>query len=173
MSDLKVYPCRAMTGEKASDVVTRALNDKLFMECCGITVLCPVVREGVIPSDQPIQATKEQMDAYWNADKALIREAHVIFNMSPDKPSLGVIREHGYGRYHLWKKTISVFPPGKIPRDGAVCHYEDDFVCDNLSDAVDEAYRTHGTLWKRIKWRLSIYRRSWLKAIYHRLREWK
>ncbi len=170
---LIVYPARAMTGEKAADVVVRAMNDKLFMESCGLVVLCPVAKEGVVASDRPIQATKTQMDDYWSADKALIREAHVVFNMSPDKPSLGVIREHGYARYHLWKKVISVFPPGKIPKEGAVCHYEDDFVCDDLGVAIDEAKRTHGTFWKRIKWRLGIYRRSWLKAVYHRLQEWK
>lgn len=167
------YNARAMTGLKASEVVKQAKKDKRFLEQMGFTVLCPVVTENVRSANRAIQAQKESMDEYWPRDKAMIRQAHVVFNFSPHMPSLGVIREHGYARYHLWKKVISVFPQGAIPRQGAVCHYEDDYVTDSLVNAAYEALRTHGTFWKRIKWRLGVYRRSWLKAIYHRLGEWK
>lgn len=167
------YNARAMTGLKASAVVKRAKQDKAILESLGFTVLCPVVSENVRSTNKAIRAQKKSMDEYWPRDKAMIRRAHVVFNFSPDRPSLGVIREHGYSRYHLWKKVISIFPFGKIPKAGAVCHYEDDYVTDDLYSAAYEALRTHGTFWKRVKWRLGVYRRSWFKALIHRLGEWK
>lgn len=170
---VKVYLCRAMTGMIAADVVKQAKQDKSILESYGFTVLCPVIAEKVEAFPTKIGASKKLMDTYWFRDKEMIREANVVFDMSPHVPSLGVIREHGYARYHLWKKTISVFPPGKIPKEGAVCHYEDDYVTDSLMDAAYEAYRTHGTLWRRLKWRLGVYNRSWLRAIWYRLCEWK
>lgn len=169
---MKVYSARAMSGEPADVVVARAKADKALMEKCGITVLCPVSSEGVKSSKKPIQSTKEAMDTYWKRDKQMIREADVVFVMSPDKPSLGCIREYGYSRYNLWKKVITVFPEGKLPPPGAVAYYEDDFVTDSLLMAIGEALRTHGTYWNRLKWRLGIYRRCWLKALFYRLQEW-
>ncbi len=166
------YPARAMTGRIKADVVAEAIRDKAFLEKCGFEVLCPVVSEGVKATKTVLKSSKKQMDIYWQRDKEMIRKAHVIFNMSPDQPSLGVIREHGYARYHLWKKVISVFPEGKLPAEGAIAFYEDDMVTDSLTLAVGEALRTHGTYWLRLKWRLSIYKRSWLVAKLYRLQEW-
>ncbi len=125
------------------------------------------------PTKQVLVSSKKAMDKYWARDKDMIRAAHVIFNMSPDKPSLGVIREHGYARYCLWKKVISVFPPGKMPGKAAVCHYEDDYVTDNIMDAVGEALRTHGTVWKRLSWRAKMLNRSLLPWIINQLGEIK
>lgn len=169
---IKVYVARAMTGRVKEEVVREAQADKAFLEAAGFTVLDPVSEEGVTATKDKLQSPKYLMDAYWPRDKAMIREAHIVFNMSPHMPSLGVIREHGYARYHLWKKVISIFPLGKIPAQGAICHYEDDYVTDNLIDAVGEALRTHGTAWKRFKWRLEIYKRCYFKAVIYRLQEW-
>lgn len=170
---IKCYVARAMTGRIKEEVVQEARADKELLEKAGFIVLCPVIAENVPATKEVIRSSKKAMDVYWTRDKEMIREAHVVFNMSPHLPSLGVIREHGYARYHLWKKTISVFPEGKLPMKAAICHYEDDFVTDNLVLAIGEALRTHGTLWNRIKWRLSLYKRCWLKAIMYRLAEWK
>lgn len=169
---IKVYVARAMSGRVKEDVVNEAKADKEFLERYGLEVLDPVSSEGIAATKETLNSPKSLMDVYWTRDKAMIRQAHVVFNMSPHLPSLGVIREHGYARYHLWKKTISVFPAGKIPPEGAVCHYEDDYVTDSLIDAVGEALRTHGTWWKRFKWRLMIFNRCWLKAVWYRMLEW-
>lgn len=170
---IKVYVARAMTGRIKEDVVREAKADKAYLEERGFTVLDPVTSEGVEETKEILLSTKNVMDVYWPRDKAMIREAHVVFNMSPHMPSLGAIREHGYSRYHLWKKTISVFPLGKKPAEGAIPYYEDDLVTDSLVEAADNALRTHGTLWKRLTWRLALYVRCLPKAVYHHLKEWK
>ena len=174
MFDLKpkCYVARAMTGRVKEEVVLEAQADKELLEKAGFEVLCPVIAENVPATKEVIRSSKKAMDQYWPRDKEMIREAHVVFNMSPNSPSLGVIREHGYARYHLWKKVISVFPEGKLPMKAAVCNYEDDFVTDSLIIGIGDALRTHGTYWSRLKWRIGIYKRSWLRAKYYRLMEW-
>lgn len=169
---IKVYPARAMTGRVKEEVVAEAAQDKEKLEKAGFVVLCPVISENVPSTKQTIRSSKKAMDSYWPRDKEMIREAHVVFNMSPHVPSIGVIRESGYSRYFLWKKTISVFPKGKMPLKSAICYYEDDFVTDNLDDAIAEALRTHGTYWRRLKWRMSIYNQSLFRAIYYKFMEW-
>ncbi len=167
------YVARAMSGKIKEDVVREAKADKEFLEKAGFKVLCPVFEEGVEPTKQILRSSKQAMDRYWSRDKQMIREAHVIFNMSPDQPSLGVIREYGYARYCLWKKVISVFPPDKIPAKAAICHYEDDYVTDSLLDAIGEAYRTHGTWLKRFNWRISMLNRCLVKWFWYQLNEFK
>lgn len=170
---IKCYVARAMTGRVKEDVVREAVADKEFLEKAGFIVLDPVTSEGVQPTKQVLRSSKRAMDEYWPRDKQMIREAHVIFNMSPHTPSLGVIREHGYARYNLWKKVISVFPAGKLPISSSVAFYEDDYVTDSLMDAIGEAYRTHGTLWKRLVWRAKLINRCLLKWIRYQIGEWK
>lgn len=171
-SPIKVYVARAMTGRIKEEVVFEAKRDKSILESAGFIVLDPVTSEGVKPTKTVLRSTKAQMDVFWTRDKAMIREANVLLNMSPHLPSLGVIREHGYARYHLWKKTISIFPEGAMPKEGAVCFYEDDHVTDDLTEAIGECLRTHATRWKRFKWRLALYNRCYLRSLKHRTMEW-
>ncbi len=170
---IRIYVARGMTGRPAAEVVAEAKRDKTFLEAAGLEVLDPVSEEGVKPSKKPILSSPAAMNKYWKRDKQMIREADVLLDMSPHLPSMGVIREHGYARYHLWKKTVSVFPFGMLPPAGAVCYHEDDYVTDNILDAVVEIYRTHGSLFKRLKWRLAMYNRCWVKSLLHRVGEWK
>ena len=166
-----VYTARAMTGFIKADVVKAAKEANEFLEKAGFLVLDPVTSEGVKPTRAKLQSTEKEMNRYWPRDLEMVREAHVVFDFSPHMPSLGVIREHGYGQYGLLKKVISIFPEGKLPPAGAACYYEDAYVTDSLIDAIQEAYRTHGTFWKRTKWRVSrlpvVLRNEW-----HRLQEW-
>ena len=171
-SPIKVYVARAMSGRIKEEVVKDANRDKTMLECVGFIVFDPVTSEGVRPTKEILLASKQQMDMFWKRDKEMIRQAHILLNMSPHLASLGVIREYGYARFHLWKKTISIFPEGFLPKEGAVCYYEDDHVTDDLTDAIGECLRTHATRWKRLKWRLGIYNKSWLKAVKYRLLEW-
>ncbi len=169
---LKVYVARAMSGLNADEVVKTAKEQKSFLESCGYEVLCPVVSEGVKAVKKPIQSTKKLMDTYWARDKQMIREADIVFVMSPDRGSLGCIREYGYARYHLQKKVITVFPEGNLPKEGAVCYYEDDYVTDSLVLAAGAGLETHGTYWKRLKWKLGVLNRSLVKSIIHQAQEW-
>lgn len=170
---IKVYVARAMTGRVKEDVVKEAKADKAYLENLGFIVLDPVTSEGVTETQDILQSPKEKMDVYWPRDKQMIREAHVVFNMSPHMPSLGVMREHGYARYHLWKKTVTIFQHSKMPEEGAICYYEDDLVTATLEEAALDSLRTHGTFWRRFKWRLALCIRCLPKAIWHHLGEWK
>lgn len=169
---IKVYMARAMSGLPANEVVAVARAQKEFLEKAGYTVLCPVVAENVKAVKKPIQSTKKLMDTYWARDKQMIREADIVFIMSPDRGSLGCIREYGYARYHLQKKVITVFPEGKLPPEGAVAYYEDDFVTDSLIIAAGEGLRTHGNYLGRLKWKLGVVNKSLLKSILHQTQEW-
>lgn len=167
----KCYVARAMTGRIKEEVVAEALRDKAILEKAGFTVLCPVVEESVPATKEVLRSSKKAMDLYWPRDKAMIREADVIFNMSPHLPSLGVIREHGYARYYLWKKVISVFPKGALPIKSAVCYYEDDFVTDNLDFAIANALQTHKTRYLRFQWRIRFWFKAMLKDNWIKLKE--
>jgi hypothetical protein len=168
---IKIYPCRGMTGRIKEDVVKEARRDKEFMEKAGIEVLCPVLKEKVAATKAILSSDLKHMLIYWPQDKKMIREAHVVFDMTPQLNSEGVKHEIGYARYHLWKKVIRIYPAGQIPPSSSIAAMEDDYLTDNLIDAIGEAYRTHGSWLKRAIWRLKIYKRSWLKAKWYRMLE--
>lgn len=162
---VSVYVARGMTGRDKAELVAEATRDREFLERCEINVLCPVTAEGVKSEHRTLRSSKKQMDQYWFRDKAMIREANVVVDATPLLKSEGVSHEIGYGRYFLWKKVVRVFPPGQLPLKSSVAFYEDDYLTDSWTDAVMEIYRTHGTYWKRLKWRLSIINRCLLRAI--------
>jgi hypothetical protein len=168
---IKIYPARAMTNRIKEDVVKDARRDKEFLEKAGIEVLCPVLKEKVAATKTILSSDVKHMQVYWPQDKKMIREAHIIFDMTPQLNSEGVKHEIGYARYHLWKKVIRIYPLGQIPPASSIAAMEDDYLTDNLIDAVGEAYRTHGSYLKRLIWRLGIYKRSWLKAKWYRFLE--
>jgi len=168
----KIYIARSMTGRDQAEVVLEAKMDKEFFEACGITVLCPVLKEKVKPVHKILQSDKKHMNVYWPADKRMIRECNVLVNRSPHTASQGVIREHGLQRYGYWKPVVSIYPEGQMPPDSAVPFYEDDVVTDSRVMAVEYILRVHGTYWKRLKWRFKMYRRSFLKDCILKLRFW-
>ncbi len=170
---IKIYLARAMSNRIKEDVYNEAIQDKSFLERAGITVLDPVIEEGVCPTKEVLMASYEQMTTFWKRDKQMIREAHAVLDMTPVMKSEGVAHELGYARYHLWKKIIRVYPVNKLPPKGSVAYFEDDYLTDNLLDAVRELYQTHGTVWKRIKWRLAILNRCLIKAFIFHLGEFK
>lgn len=170
---ISIYVARAMTGRLKSDVLAEAKADKKFLEDAGFEVLDPVTSEGVEDKAEVLQSPKSLMDTYWARDKQMIREAHAVFIMSPNVGSLGCIREYGYSRYFLWKKTTTIFPEGSLPKEGAVCYYEDDFVTDSLVEAIGDLLKTHDTPWKRFKWRFNLYKRCLPKMIRVWIMGWK
>jgi len=160
-----------MTGRIKEEVVVEAVKDKEQLEKAGFKVLCPVTEENVASTKEVLRSSKKAMDQYWPRDKAMIREADIVFNMSPHLSSLGVIREYGYARYYLWKKVISVFPKGQLPIKAAVCYYEDDFVTDNFELAIEDALKTHKTRYTRILWRLHFWPLAMIKHNIDKLKE--
>lgn len=167
-----IYLARGMTGRVKSDVVIEALADKEFLEKAGFEVLCPVTKEKIKNEPGVLLASKDEMLGYWPVDKAMIRESHVLFHMSPHLNSAGAWQEVGYKRYHLQGPVVHVYPKGQLPPAGAVPRLENDYVCDSLIEAIEYTLRVHGTYWKRTKWRLAKANRCLLKSFWYQLREW-
>lgn len=170
---MKLYLARAMTGRQKKDVVKEAELDFKFFGSAGFDVLCPVLAEKVKNETGIVQATKQQMDIFWKRDKEMIREAHIVLDMSPLAPSEGVKHELGYARYCLWKPIVRIFPPGKLPLRASVAFYEDDYICDSHIEAIEYIFRVHGTLFKRFKWRFKMLNRCLLRWLQHQVREFK
>lgn len=170
---VKIYLARSMSGRIKEEVVEDAIVDRVFLESAGFIVLCPVMVEGVKATKDTLQASKEEMDSFWFRDKEMIREANVVFDMSPDRKSEGVAHELGYARYSLWKPVVRVYPPGKLPPRASVAYFEDDYVCDSLIEAIEYVLRVHGTFYKRLMWRLDLLNRCILKWILFQIKEIK
>ncbi len=165
---IKIYTAQAMTGEIKSDVVAKDIRDREFLEKAGFKVLSPVFEENVKPTSSIQVQTKEEMDYFWFRDKQMIREAHVLFDMSPHKNSEGCKHELGYGRYFLFKPVVRVFPEGKLPLSSSVAYFEDDIVVDSLLEAVEWVCRVYGTPLKRLKWKLNLFNRCFINYLYIR-----
>lgn len=169
---IKVYLARGMTGRKKSEVVAEAAKDRDYLRRAGFIVLDPVEEEGVKAGKGTILASKKQMDEFWKRDKELIREANLVFDMTPLHKSEGVQHEIAYARYFLWKPVVRVFPLGKLPPASSISFYEDDCVVDSLDEAIEYSLRVHETWFKRFNWRLRLYRRCYLKACIYKFLEW-
>lgn len=169
---MKVYTAGAMTGLSGEELVERSLRVGQVLSDHGITVLDPVACEGVKPTSAPTQASFQDLKVFWKRDKALIREAHVIFDITPERKSEGVSHELGYARYFLWKPVVRVYMSGGMPLQANVVYFEDDVIVSTLDDACHAALDLWGTPWKRLKWRLVLYKRCLLKALYYKGKEW-
>jgi hypothetical protein len=106
--------------------------------------------------------------AMWTRDKQMIQEAHVVLDLSGPFKSEGVTHEIGYARYALWKPIIRIW----CGLGASIARFEDDVVADNVDQAAEIIRARWGTPWKRLKWRMRMYGRCRLRAIYHEVREW-
>lgn len=170
---MKIYTARGMSNRPRKQVYKEAQRDRAMLRSHGITPLCPVEKEQVKNTAGTLLATKEQMDKFWSEDKALIREAHVLFDMTPELKSEGVAHEIGYARYFLFKPIVRVYPEGRMPVASSIAFYEADLVVDSIEEAIKIAKQRWGTVFNRFNWRIKMYRKSLLKAIFHKLGEWK
>ena len=170
---IKLYLARSMTGCIKEEVVSEAQSDKQFFEQAGFKVLCPIIAENVKPTKEHLLASKKSMDQYWPRDKEMIREAHLVLDMTPGLKSEGVAHEIGYARYALWKPVIRVYEESKLPLKSSVAWFEDDALVDSKLLAVEYILRVHGTWFKRTKWRLKMLNRSLLKWIIYQVQEFK
>lgn len=170
---ITLYLARAMSHRVKEDVVKEAKSDKEFFEKSGFKVNCPVEKERIPSTKQVLLASKKALQTFWPQDKKLIRESHVLIDMSPTYNSEGVKHELAYARFCLWKPVVRVFPSGQLPIGSSVAYLEDDMVCDSLLEAVEYIYRVHGTLYKRLKWRMLMLLRCLPKWIMYQIQEFK
>lgn len=168
-----VYNARGMTGRVKADVVADAKRDKAVLEAAGITVLCPVEKENVKPTEEKLLSSKKAMLQHWPEDKRMIREANLVFDFSPHMNSEGCKHEIGYARYFLYKPIVRIFPKGQLPVASSVAYFEDDFICDSIEAAIEYAKQVHGTRQKRIKWRFELYTRCLQNMVICWITSWK
>lgn len=170
-SQIKIYLARKMTGLVKEDIVKQATTDREFFEKSGLVCLDPVKEEGVKSTKEKLLSSKEKMTEYWPRDKALIRESHVIVDMTPHLNSEGTKHELGYGRYCLWKPVVRVFPTGQLPPKSSVAFFEDDAVVDSNIEALEYILRVHGNWLKRLKWRVILINRCLPRWMWYQLLE--
>jgi len=170
---MKVYLARGMSGRVKSEVVKEARQDRRKLDKLGITPLCPVLSENVRAGKSAIASTVEQMNNYWFRDKQMIREANVVFDMTPELKSEGVAHEIGYARYFLYKPVVRVYKNGQLPPTSSVAFYEDDLIVSSVEEGAVEALRRWGTWYRRILWRFSLYKRCLPGMIKAWLGGWK
>lgn len=172
MDKIGVYLARSMSNRLKEDVVMEAYRDSIFVDLAGFKALCPVSEEKVQPSKDILQASLDDTIKFWQRDKEMIRESHIVFHMTPHLRSDGAWHEVGYQRYHLQGPVVHIYPPGKLPVKAAISFLEDDYVTDNLVDAMEYTLRVHGTFWKRTKWRLNKLNKCFIKSFMYQLKQW-
>lgn len=168
---VKAYTAGAMTGLSGAELVARSRRASQILRAYGVVPLDPVAVEGVDPNKPVIMTDDETMERYWRRDKELIREAHVLIDLTPHMKSEGVLHEIGYARYHLWMPIIRVYENGELPRN-AIPKLEDDVVVQTLEEAGRIVRERWGTPWKRFQWRVALYLRCWPRSAYQKLLKW-
>ena len=161
-----------MSGRSMKEVYYEAKKERQYLERQGFRVLDPVSEEGVRPRNKNIQATYKELVKFWKRDKEMIRQANMVFDMTPWLKSEGVAHEIGYARYHLWKPVFRVYGKEKRPSAGSVAYFEDDVLAKDIDHAIYKAEQMFGTWYKRFVWRIALYNRCWLKAEWYRLLSW-
>jgi len=170
---LKVYLARAMTGRVKSEVLAEAQAANAVLVMHGLLPLDPVTQEGIEAVPEVIAAPEEHLRKFWQRDKEMIREAHIIFDMSPTMKSEGVAHEVGYARYFLWKPVVRVYSGTNIPPTNSVARIEDDFLAGSLGEAIWYAKFRHGTRRQRLVWRIKLLARCFWKFLVYQIGEFK
>lgn len=170
---VRAYTAGAMTGLTGKELVERSKRVARILREHGVEPLDPVTAEGVRPTNKITNSTYSQMVRFWKRDKEMIREAHVVIDLTPDRKSEGVAHELGYARYLLWKPVVRVYLNGSRPSISSVAFFEDDLIVDSLEEAAVKINQKWGTWRKRFWWRVGIYNQSWVNALRYKLQEWK
>lgn len=161
-----VYLACRMTGRSKAVMVKEALDAKAILEKYGITVISPVLAEGIKPDNEKLVAiSDEELATEWRNDKAFVRQCHVLLDLSSASRirSEGVAHELGYARYALFKPVVRLFPNGLGP---SVTKLENCTVVQTLDEAGVAIISKWGTRSQRILWRIQeqIFWK-WLKLL--------
>jgi hypothetical protein len=170
---MKIYLARAMTGRLKCDVLREAELANSLVRAHGIEPLDPVTQEGVENVPEILAAPDEHLRKFWRRDKEMIREAHVVFDMSPEMKSEGVAHEVAYARYYLWKPVVRVYSAEEQIPLVSVARIEDDYLAPNLDLALVYAKNRFGTRGRRFKWRAKMLVRCFWKFCLYQALEWK
>lgn len=170
---VKIYTAAKMTGRDQKEMVETAKKNKRIFEAAKITVLDPILEEHVkaehhLLVDKPLDILK----GYWDRDKQMIRDSHVIVDTTPEAKSEGVAHEIGYARYSLWKPIVRMYAQGAKPTS-MIAVFEDDLIVHSPEEAAVQINKYWGSFAKRAMWRISMLNRCLLKWIWYQIGEWK
>jgi hypothetical protein len=154
--NVRIYLGQQMTGVKQSVIYQRnAYCSRVFMKH-GILVLSPVTEEGVSPSKKRLdQPSQEQLAKFWKKDKWLIRNSHILVDITGPSKSQGLLHEIGLSRYFYFKPIVRVM---KL-RGPSVAVEEEDLIAPTVEKAAKFIVQEFGTPWKRLKWKFKLFRR--------------
>lgn len=169
---VKIYTAAKMTGRDQKEMVETAKKNKKIFEAYGVIVLDPIIEEHVkaekhLLVDKPLAILKD----YWNRDKQMIRDAHVVVDTTPEAKSEGVAHEIGYARYFLYMPIVRMYSPDAKP-SSMIAVFEDDLIVHSPEEAAVQIQKYWGTWTKRFFWRVSLYKRCFLKSLWYRFKKW-
>jgi hypothetical protein len=148
---IKVYLAQAMTFLSKKEVYEQDRKASTILRSYGIEVLSPVEKEKVEASDEKlIQQSESEFKKYWKDDKQMIRDAHVLLDISGYSTSEGVRHEIGYARYALFMPIVRIHPKLGL----SVARFEDDQIVKTVEEAAQLIVSEYGTRWLRMKWRI-------------------
>jgi len=168
-----IYTAAKMTGRDQKEMVDTAKFNKKVFEAAGINVLDPILEEHVKAEHHPlVDKPLDILKGYWDRDKTMIREAHVVVDTSPEDKSEGVAHELGYARYALWKPVVRMYKQGAKPTS-LIAVFEDDLIVHSPQEAAIQINKYWGTWARRFMWRVSLLNRCLLRWFYYQILEWK
>jgi len=165
---VRAYTATSMTGRTGADLLAQSIIVRSVLRRHGIEALDPVMAEGVAPSDVPLASGIDELADHWARDKRMIRDSHVLIDLTPLAKSEGVAHEIGLARYCYWIPVVRIY----TPRGASVAHFEDDLIVPDLETAAREIVARWGTWPKRFAWRARMYARCAPKHYMHKLRRW-
>ncbi len=156
-----------MSGRDARDVLAESRAAGQALRARGLLPLDPAIDEGVQPGDGILAAPADKLLHYWRRDKALIRSAHVVLDLTGPLKSEGVAAELGYARFHLHRPCVRVWP-GLGP---SIARFEGDAIANDIQEAAWIIKARWGTPWKRLKWQLGLFNRCFAGYVATRVRQ--
>jgi len=170
---MRAYIAHAMTGRPGEELIRESLH---VLEVCkkyGIEPLDPVIEEGVKFTQSKLLSSNEILPVLWSRDKEMIRNAHVLIDVTADRKSEGVSHEIAYARCFLWKPVIRVSATYARNTSISIANLEDDLVVASIEQAAYFAQLRWGSFGKRLKWRLKMLNRCLIKFIVYQIGEIK
>ena|ERR1035437_950056 len=153
MFDVIVYIAVRMTNRSKAVMVKEAEDAVAALSKYGITVISPVLEEGIKPEHKTLEViSDEDLKIAWLKDKAFVRRCHVVLDLSSASKlrSEGAVHELAYARYALFKPVVRLFPNGLGP---SVTKLEDSVIVQTLDEAGIAIVSKWGTRAQRMLWR--------------------
>jgi hypothetical protein len=164
--NVRVYAAQQMTGVKQCVIYRRNWYCTNVLQKYCITVLSPVTEEGVKASNRKMdQPSQTQLAMYWRKDKFLIKNSHVLLDITGPSKSQGLLHEIGLSRYFLFKPIVRVM---KL-KGPSIAIEEDDLCVSTVEEAANLIIKEFGTPWKRLKWKFKLFFRCILPYLKTRL----